>query len=71
MANGERCRHCGQQETDHEYPDEKTCSLGFESEFKHKPNCPVIGCNGDCSLAIREAKRAEELQRAEWNKIQH
>lgn len=72
MANGERCRHCGQQESDHEFPDEKTCSLGFKSEFEHKSRCPVLGCDGDCAQTIREAKRVEELkQKAEWDKIQH
>lgn len=71
MANGERCRYCGQQETNHEFPDQNTCSLGFESEVRHEPECQILGCDGNCSQTIREAKRAEEIQQAEWNKIQH
>lgn len=71
MANGELCRHCGQQETDHESPDEKICPLGFVSEVVHDPTCPILDCNGNCSETIRSAKRTEEQQRAQWDKIQH
>lgn len=69
MANGERCRHCGQYETNHEFPDHNTCSLGFESEVNHEPKCPVIGCNGDCSQTILAAKRDADSERARLEKM--
>ena len=68
MANGERCRHCGRQETDHEYLEGGTCIKGFASEFRHRKGCPVIDCDGDCKSAIAKARR--DLERR-TEKIQH
>lgn len=69
MANGERCRHCGQQESEHDFVDRKICTLGFESEFEHKPECPVLGCDGDCEKTIKAAERDEEIERARLERM--
>ncbi len=55
MANGELCKHCGDQETPHthrEYSDRRTC-FNFVSEFTHHEDCPVLDCNGDCAATIK------------------
>lgn len=64
MANGERCKMCGFQESAHilgtiEYEAEggsadALCGC-FVSEFPHLEECPVLGCEGDCEEAIAEA----------------
>ena len=62
MANGELCRKCQKQETDHELYPEETCET-FISEVRHKRNCPVLDCHGDCDAAIAErAWRAQCLE---------
>jgi hypothetical protein len=59
MANGELCKHCGDQETPHdfrEYALATTCE-SFESEVTHHKKCPVIDCNGNCALTIHLKNR--------------
>ena len=56
MANGELCRHCGFQETDHIYYDD-TCNK-FETEFDHHEDCPELGCDGICEETIRKKRWA-------------
>ena len=68
MANGEPCRHCGKNETQHEDPEwmQETCEQGFESSIEHHPDCvgAVIGqdlmCDGDCSATIQ--RMAEDTE---------
>lgn len=58
MANGELCKHCGDQETPHtdrEYSDRRTC-FNFVSEFTHHEDCPVLDCNGDCAATIKHQR---------------
>jgi hypothetical protein len=64
MANGELCKHCGYQEADHDLKkarkeNGKRC-YRFESEFRHKRNCPVLDCDGDCEKRIREEKERQQ-----------
>ena len=66
MANGELCKHCGRQETDHilgkaQKENGKKCRR-FVSEFKHKRTCPVLDCSGDCDARIRQQKAEDETQ---------
>ncbi len=65
MANGELCRHCGAQETDHKYGYRENCG-DFDSVVVHNENCPILDCNGDCekTIAADIAKR-EELARSQ------
>lgn len=69
MANGEDCKHCGYQETDHDLeravkPNGRRC-YRFVSVVRHKRGCPVIDsdmeCNGrHCNEMIRRKKLQEE-----------
>lgn len=64
MANGELCKHCGDQETPHihrQYAVESTCDT-FESETPHHKDCPVLDCNGDCKATIRRADFAAKVE---------
>ena len=63
MANGERCKHCGKQETEHAHPElgVETCG-NFETSAEHHPDCPgavfgaTIMCDGDCEATIAAAE---------------
>ena len=59
MANGERCRKCGFQETSHDLEPERTCGH-FVSEVAHKKECPVINCSGNCEETIAQAEKASQ-----------
>jgi hypothetical protein len=64
MANGEVCKHCNYQETDHNLgkaraENDEPCT-DFESTFEHKPECSVLGCNGNCDAMIARQRREEE-----------
>lgn len=56
MANGEVCKYCGYQETDHDLGRAKLegghLCRGFVSTVKHKRGCPVLGCDGNCTAMI-------------------
>ena len=69
MANGERCKTCRKNETEHEVSPDETCGL-FESEVTHKQDCPILECNGDCDATIAErvwhAKCIEKRSRFAW-----
>jgi hypothetical protein len=66
MANGELCKICRHQETDHQYSD-NTCDL-FVSEVRHLGDCPIIDCDGDCEACIAQAE--EEAVRSA-NRLNH
>ena len=71
MANGECCRKCGFQESTHNCEPELTCG-SFISEVKHKKDCPVIECNGNCEEAIAQARKiSEEEIRASERRFPH
>ena len=64
MANAEPCEKCGYQESRHDkglYPKLKTCDK-FVSVVKHKPGCPVIGCEEDCDKTIEKANWERTVQ---------
>ncbi len=61
MANGEACIRCRKSETLHELEPENTCSE-FKSEVRHKKQCPVLGCNGDCEETIRARDWRAEVE---------
>lgn len=61
-----RCNKCGHKEADHDscktvLKNGEKCSE-FITAFKHSRKCPIIGCNGDCEVAIayRNARLVEE-----------
>ncbi len=65
MANRERCKYCGYQETQHKpeideaiKPNGKRCGR-FVSTFRHKRGCPKLGCDGDCDVMIMRARAKE------------
>lgn len=64
MANGERCKHCGWQETDHNLQINGACKR-FRSEVRHKPSCPVLGCDGNCDETIKLAEEPPVRRRDE------
>ena len=71
MANGESCRHCGSQESIHDFgeatlPNGDPCA-GFEGEIRHAEGCPVFGCSGNCAntIAETEAEEAASVRRME------
>jgi hypothetical protein len=78
MANGELCRVCGYQETEHDHPEyvsehakKKPCGH-FRSEIKHWKRCPVIDCNGDCRSTIqRTAKRRAWAAECAENRVRN
>lgn len=64
MANGERCIHCREQETQHEHSEPWASQLAcdrFESEVSHHEDCPVLDCNGDCEATIARAHHEADL----------
>lgn len=67
MANGESCKHCGYQETDHDLKlafksSGKRC-YRFVSVVRHKRGCPIIDCDGrSCEKMIRQQKLQEEME---------
>lgn len=74
MANGDLCIHCDMQETTHKHPEyaaEGCVPCGnFESPVKHDPDCPVVGCYGNCEVTLKqrdwEATCAEARLRNSW-----
>lgn len=72
MANGERCKKCGYQESAHNLG-EAVVAPGifcehFESEVEHLEDCPTIDCDGDCEVFI---ERIAARQKRDWDKIEH
>jgi len=69
MANGELCKICSEQETEHELEAATTCR-SFVSEVTHDPDCPVLGCNSDCAATVKrrdwEATCAQNRMSQVW-----
>jgi len=75
MANGEVCKHCGCQETDHDpdMPDARRAKLEngnlcrrFVSTVHHKRGCPETGCNGKNCDAMITKKKYDDAHPRGW-----
>lgn len=67
MANGELCRYCRKQETEHVLgeaflEENGTPCPEFVSEVEHKENCPILGCDGNCDATIQRERENLELK---------